>query len=530
MKIIRLDPQTLQPAADSWTLSRSRRSLSIGRQPPADVLLDSPSVSPLHAELSWQAGYLSVRDLASINGVFLRGSRVLRAPLRDQDVFSVGGISFRVSDEPSDALARRNRRLAALALVVGLAVLAAFVLAFLRDARNSAPESPPQDPAPLAPPVADVAFQSMSDQCARASELLDEARRIVADGLDDLRAASLLEQSLALNPSLSQSSLLLKGLRDKNSPAIRRQVDRLAADGQFQNALDLVQAQQPLLGSPADVASVRNAISQRVQLQSAIDALDDGDLDLAQSILDSISQDLVPEKADALSRLAKAREALAWTQKIDRLADRGNLDSVLRLADDEPLHAPYLSADDLDEVRGAIARARALDDVKTLVEAHNPYALMRYVENLPNASRRLRPLREILAPEADALLRAADAQSALAQSTPVPADLPDALASYSAAKALAALYVVEPSPDLLRRFRRHSDRWSAYLASVAARARAYADRGARAEARAVLQPLLPHLDDYDPAAIPLRTLSVQLAPLSLTPENLNLLDRPSPAQ
>ena len=54
MKITRLDPRSQQPTADTWTLSRASRLLVIGRNPPADIRLDSPDVSPRHAELAWQ--------------------------------------------------------------------------------------------------------------------------------------------------------------------------------------------------------------------------------------------------------------------------------------------------------------------------------------------------------------------------------------------------------------------------------------------------------------------------------------------
>ena len=69
MKITRLDPQTRDSTADSWTLSRACRRLVIGRAAPADIRLESPAISPQHAELSWQGGFVTIRDLASINGI-----------------------------------------------------------------------------------------------------------------------------------------------------------------------------------------------------------------------------------------------------------------------------------------------------------------------------------------------------------------------------------------------------------------------------------------------------------------------------
>jgi len=63
---------------------------------------------------------------------------------------------------------------------------------------------------------------------------------------------------------------------------------------------------------------------------------------------------------------------------------------------------------------------------------------------------------------------------------------------------------------------------------VAARAQTYVAQGARAEARAILDPLLPHLDEYDEATQPLRQLAAQIAPVPFTPETAHYLaDRPS---
>ena len=529
MKITRLDPRSRQPTADVWSLSRDARRLLIGRAAPADILLDSPDISPRHAELSWQAGSLSILDLASINGIVLRDARVLRASLQDRDVFSVGGIPFLVSVEPADLAARRSRLLTLSGLFLGAVLVALLVLAFLRDSRSAAPEAPPQEPTPLLPASSDPAFQLKSDQFAQAADLLNESRRIIADGLDDLQAAQLLQQSLALNPDSSQAALLLKGLQEFHSASIQRQIDSLVSAGRFQDALDELDRQSPLVGAPDAIQRTQLMISQRIQFQDALSLLDQGDLDSAESILRSLPPDSIPELPDALSRLAHCRDAAAWAAQIDRLADADDLPAVQRLADDEPLHAPYLSPDALGEVHGAIARAHALADIQQLVAAGNTYILAQYLSDIPGLDDLLRPLRESLAPKADALRQTAATQAALASPSLLPDSLPDALASYRAACAYASLCILSPSPDSLRPFRLHSNRWTAYLAAVASRARAYVDQGAREEARSILHPLLPHLDPYDAAAFPLRSLSSRLAPIPFSPQTAHLLDKAPPA-
>jgi len=119
-----------------------------------------------------------------------------------------------------------------------------------------------------------------------------------------------------------------------------------------------------------------------------------------------------------------------------------------------------------------------------------------------------------------------EAKAAQTTPGPVPADLKDALASYETAEAFAALYIIRPDDGDLRQYRLHSKRWYAYLSTIAARARSYIEKGAREEARAILQPVLPHLDDYDAETYPLRSLAAQIAPVPFTPETAHFLDRP----
>lgn len=526
MKIIRLDPQTREPTADTWTLSSDARQLLIGRADPADIRIDSPDVSPSHAELSWQGGSLSILDLASINGIYLRDSRILRSALQDQDIFTIGGIPFRVAIEPADLAARRTRLLTFGGILLGAVLLGVLILGVVLDARHTPPVAPPEEPTPLLPPVTDPAFQQMSDQYEKASELLTESRRIIADGLDDLHAARLLEQALSLNTNLSQAALLLKSLQETRGPGIQRQIDLLISGGRYQDALDELNRQQALVGAPDAIQKAQTKIAQRIQYQNAIDAIDQGDLDSAESLLDGLSADVIPELPAALDRLAKSRDAHDWAVRLEDLADGNDPAAVQKLADDEPLHAPYLSEDDRSEVRAALDRVRALAGIQALIEAGNTYALMRYVDEVPQMPAMLRPLRRTLKPQADAFRETAETESAKAGANAVPVSLADALASYNAAKALSALYIIRASDSGRRQFRHHAERWNAYLAAIAIRARTYLDQGARGEARAILQPLLPHLDEFDPATQPLRALSVQLTPVTYSPGTSGLLDHP----
>ncbi|MBP7010401.1 MAG: hypothetical protein KBC66_11485, partial [Kiritimatiellae bacterium] len=55
----------------------------------------------------------------------------------------------------------------------------------------------------------------------------------------------------------------------------------------------------------------------------------------------------------------------------------------------------------------------------------------------------------------------------------------------------------------------------------------YIDKGAREEARAILTPLLPHLDDYDAETYPVRNRMAQIVPVPFSPETAHLLDKPA---
>lgn len=55
--------------------------LVIGRASPADLVLADPSLSRLHARVTWQGEDVWIEDLGSTNGVLIRGERVSRAAI-----------------------------------------------------------------------------------------------------------------------------------------------------------------------------------------------------------------------------------------------------------------------------------------------------------------------------------------------------------------------------------------------------------------------------------------------------------------
>lgn len=73
--------------------------ISFGRAPTADIRLDADNISRLHCTLELRADGLWVRDLGSLNGVYMDGERVQHAMLTSKSVVSVGPFRFRARQE-----------------------------------------------------------------------------------------------------------------------------------------------------------------------------------------------------------------------------------------------------------------------------------------------------------------------------------------------------------------------------------------------------------------------------------------------
>ncbi len=94
---LRLDPLS-GPPAEPVALDE-QRSVTIGRSARADVVLDDPSVSRMHARLARVAGSWVLVDLASRHGTYVNAARLepdAPTPLDDGDLVRVGPWTFRV--------------------------------------------------------------------------------------------------------------------------------------------------------------------------------------------------------------------------------------------------------------------------------------------------------------------------------------------------------------------------------------------------------------------------------------------------
>lgn len=78
----------------------------IGREPTAAIHLDSPRVSRAHARLVRRGRDVSIEDLGSKNGTFVRGELITEpTPLQDGDEVQIGPLTFRfrIVDAPANA-------------------------------------------------------------------------------------------------------------------------------------------------------------------------------------------------------------------------------------------------------------------------------------------------------------------------------------------------------------------------------------------------------------------------------------------
>jgi ABC transport system ATP-binding/permease protein len=70
----------------------------IGRDPAADVTIDSAQVSWHHARITSEGSRWIIKDLGSTNGVFLNGSRIRAAALHPEDELRLGPVQVQLSE------------------------------------------------------------------------------------------------------------------------------------------------------------------------------------------------------------------------------------------------------------------------------------------------------------------------------------------------------------------------------------------------------------------------------------------------
>ena len=77
-----------------------RSALRLGRHPYNEVSLEDPAISRYHCWITHEMGAVLIEDLASVNGTFVNGARVLhRVALKAGDVIRVGTTQMTFSEE-----------------------------------------------------------------------------------------------------------------------------------------------------------------------------------------------------------------------------------------------------------------------------------------------------------------------------------------------------------------------------------------------------------------------------------------------
>ena len=77
------------------TFTVSDESMVLGRDPEADVFLSDVTVSRRHCEIRRVLGGYEIRDLGSLNGTYVNGSRVDGVLLEHGDIVQVGRFKLR---------------------------------------------------------------------------------------------------------------------------------------------------------------------------------------------------------------------------------------------------------------------------------------------------------------------------------------------------------------------------------------------------------------------------------------------------
>src|SRR5277367_210852 len=81
---------TAEVSPGTWCNFRFDKPFKIGRLKDCDLAIDNSFVSRAHAEVVFEDGHWSIRDLGSANGLFLRGARVPSVPIAGLTTVKLG--------------------------------------------------------------------------------------------------------------------------------------------------------------------------------------------------------------------------------------------------------------------------------------------------------------------------------------------------------------------------------------------------------------------------------------------------------
>ncbi len=196
-----------------------RPTMTIGRMPENDIVLDHRSISRHHARVLRENNHYIIVDLGSQNGVVVNGEKYDRVQLRKGDIIDLGHIRLRfvapgeefVPSKAAAGLPEKSKL--GLAVVLGVVAVAVVVVAVLAwpsgKKKSKKPQATPSRPAPVA--------QAQMDGRAPQAESLDYSKIQSALAAHDwTKAAAEAKQFLAAHRD------------DKNAKRMLRQAQREA--------------------------------------------------------------------------------------------------------------------------------------------------------------------------------------------------------------------------------------------------------------------------------------------------------------
>ncbi|MGA1792237.1 MAG: FHA domain-containing protein [bacterium] len=72
------------------TIQTDRDKITIGRKKKNDIQIDNLQVSNKHARIIKHGSNYFIEDLKSTNGTYLNNEKVIKEPLRDKDIITIG--------------------------------------------------------------------------------------------------------------------------------------------------------------------------------------------------------------------------------------------------------------------------------------------------------------------------------------------------------------------------------------------------------------------------------------------------------
>jgi pSer/pThr/pTyr-binding forkhead associated (FHA) protein len=235
-----------------------RTEMKIGRTEDNDIVIDHRSLSRTHAKVVREDnGEWRILDMQSANGLTVNGETYAQASLNNGDIIELGHVKLRfvAAGEQPGVFSGGGRSKLPLVLALVVLVLVGGAAAFFLLKPDSGPgpvEQPPQtardpDPAqpdPGQPPQADPPPEqpnpASADAAKKLAELLEQARKSLADGNLDKAWADLKPVIDSGNPSPDAQALF------QEIETERKARDALAAarsaftQKQYQDAMDIL--------------------------------------------------------------------------------------------------------------------------------------------------------------------------------------------------------------------------------------------------------------------------------------------------